>query len=204
MITEIDGDVPVRTAYNQWTQIRDILLFMDHISEVEQLDDTHVRFKASILGLKREWEAEITEQTPDQRIAWDAVDGTQNAGVVTFHPLTDTQTRVVLQMEMDPDGLLEQVADKGGFVSDRAKKDLASFKDFIEKRGAATGSFRDTVTRDPDRDEQQARDRYDDLKKDELVELAADRDVDDRSDMTKAQLVEALVAHDLDPSTDGA
>lgn len=201
MITEIDVDVAVRTAYDQWTQFQDFPLFMDHVSEVEQLDDTHVRFKASILGLKREWEAEITEQTPDQRIAWTAVDGTNTSGVVTFHPLSDTQTRIVLQLEMDPEGLLETVADKGGFVSDRAKKDLESFKDFIETRGAATGSFRDTVKRDPDRDEQHARDRLEGAKKDELVEMAARRDIEGRSEMTKAELVDALVAHELDPST---
>lgn len=200
MLTEIDVDVPVRTAYDQWTQFEDFPLFMDHIVEAEQLDETHVRFKASIVGLKREWEAEITEQTPDQRIAWTAVDGTHTSGVVTFHPLSDRHTRVVLQIEMDADGLLEHVADKGGFVSDRAKKDLAAFKDFIEQRGRATGTYRGETSRDPHRSERGARARYEDKSKDELYEIAKDRDLDGRSSMKKDELVEELVTGDLEES----
>lgn len=193
MINDIEVDVPVRTAYDQWTQFTDFPLFMDHISKVDQLDDTHVRFTASILGITREWEAEITEQTPDQRIAWTAVDGTSTSGVVTFHPLSDVRTRVVLQLEMDPQGFLETVADKGGFVEDRAKKDLAAFKDFIELRGAATGSFRETVERSPDRDRDEARSRYEDMTKDALLEQARERDIAGRSSMSAADLVDALV-----------
>ncbi|MCB1248609.1 MAG: SRPBCC family protein [Acidimicrobiales bacterium] len=156
MLTDIDVEVPVRTAYNQWTQFEDFPLFMDHISNVDQLDDTHVRFTASIAGVQRSWDAEITEQTPDQRIAWTAIDGTQNAGVVTFHPLADDRTRVVLQLDVEPEGLVEQIADKGGFVSDRARKDLEAFKTFIEQRGYETGAYRKKVKRDPDHDQHQA------------------------------------------------
>ena len=151
MITEIDVAVPVRTAYNQWTQLEDFPLFMDHVKQVEQLDDRRVRFSASIAGVTREWDAEITEQTPDHRIAWKSVDGTDTSGVVTFHALDDSTTRVVLQLEMDPQGLLEHIADKGGFVSDRAKKDLADFKEFIEARGRETGEFRGQIQRDESR-----------------------------------------------------
>lgn len=192
MITEIDIDVPVRTAYNQWTQFRDFPLFMDHVREVQQLDDTHVRFVASIAGVKREWDAEITEQTPDQRIAWTTVDGTQTSGVVTFHALDDTTTRVVLQLEMDAHGLLEHIADSGGFVSDRAKKDLAAFKGFIEQRQRETGAFRGEVQRDPHQDEQRKREQYERMSKDELYELAQEHDISGRGSMTKPDLVEAL------------
>jgi hypothetical protein len=167
---------------------------MEHVTEVTQLDDTHVRFHASIAGVSREWDAEITEQTPDQRVAWTAVDGTDNAGVVTFHPLADDRTRVVLQLEMDPHGLLEQIADKGGFVSDRAKKDLASFKDFIEKRGRATGAYRDTVTRDPDHGAQRQHEELIDLTREELYAKAQDADIEGRSTMSKEELVDALSA----------
>jgi uncharacterized membrane protein len=192
MITEIDVNVPLRTAYNQWTQFRDFPLFMDHVKQVDQLDDTHVRFTASIAGVKREWEAEITEQTPDQRIAWTTLDGTETSGVVTFHALSDATTRVVLQLEMDPQGLLEHIADKGGFVSDRAKKDLAAFKEFVETRGRETGAYRGKVTRDAHRDQQQSRERYLDLSKDELYELAQEQNIEGRGQMTKSELVDAL------------
>jgi uncharacterized membrane protein len=148
MIHDIEVDVPVRTAYNQWTQFEDLPLFMDHVESVQQLTEDTVRWKVKIAGVSREWDARITEQTPDQRIAWAALDGTQNAGVVTFHALSDDRTRVVLQLDMDPHGLLEQIADKGGFVRDRAKKDLVDFKEFIEKRGRETGAYRKTIDRE--------------------------------------------------------
>ena len=196
MLTDIDVEVPVRTAYNQWTQFEDFPLFMDHISNVDQLDDTHVRFTASIAGVQRSWDAEITEQTPDQRIAWTATDGTDNSGVVTFHALDDTRTRVVLQMEMDPQGIVEQVADKGGLADDRAEMDLRKFRDFIEQRGHATGGFRGEVQRDPEHSRQRRVERYEAMTKEELAHLAAERDIDGRSQMTKEELVEALAADD--------
>lgn len=192
MIADIDVAVPVRTAYNQWTQFTDFPLFMDHVSEVEQLDDTHVRFKAKILGVSREWEAEITEQTPDQRIAWVATDGTDNSGVVTFHALDDDRTRIVLQLEVDPHGLVEQVADKGGFVKDRAKIDLRSFRDFIEQRGYETGGFRGEVVRDPDHSRKRREEHYSSLTRAELDELAEERGVDGRSEMGKEDLAHRL------------
>ena len=192
MITEIDVAVPVRTAYNQWTQFEDFPLFMDHVTKVEQLDDTHVRFDASIAGVSRQWDAEITEQTPDHRIAWNSVDGTDNSGVVTFHALDDHTTRVVLQLEMDPQGVLEHIADKGGFVSDRAKKDLADFKEFVEARGRETGAYRGQVRRDEDPEQKRFRQRYEALSKEELYDLAQKREIPGRANMTKSELVEAL------------
>src|SRR5262245_41709389 len=147
MITDIDVEAPVRTVYNQWTQFEDFPLFMDHVVGIRQLTEDTMRWKVDIAGVTREWDARITEQTPDQRVAWVSIDGTKNAGSVDFHPLSQDRTRVVLQLEMDPQGLLEQIADKGGFVRDRAKKDLDSFKEFIETRGQETGAYRGTIRR---------------------------------------------------------
>jgi uncharacterized membrane protein len=193
MIKEIDVDVPVRTAYDQWTQFEDFPLFMDYVERVDQHDDRHLHWTVKIAGISREWEAEITEQTPDQRVAWASVDGTSQSGVVTFHPLSDDHTRVVLQLEMEPQGLLEHIADKGGFVSDRTQKDLEAFKDFIEQRGRPTGEYRDTITRDPHHGAHRRRDELEGMSRDELYELAQERDVDHRSSMTKDELIEALV-----------
>lgn len=192
MITEIDVAVPVRTAYDQWTQFEDFPLFMDHVTEVRQSDDTHLHWKAKIAGVTREWDAEITEQSPDQRVAWTATDGTDNGGAVTFHPLDDDTTRVVLQLEVDPQGFLEQVADKGGFVKDRAEKDLAGFKDFIEQRGRATGAWRGEVERDPARSAEGERHRLEAMSRDDLYAEAQRRDVPGRSQMSRDQLVDAL------------
>lgn len=141
----IEVQVPVRTAYDQWTQFEEFPQFMEGVESVTQLDDTHLRWKAEIGGVTREWRAEITEQQPDQRVAWRAQDGAENAGVVTFHRLDDGVTRVMLQLEFDPEGIVEQAGDKLGFVSRRAKGDLARFKDFIEARGVETGAWRGQV-----------------------------------------------------------
>jgi len=148
MITDIEVDVPVRTAYNQWTQFEDFPLFMDHVHSIRQLSPTLLRWQVGIAGVHREWDAEITEQTPDQRIAWHSVDGTANAGVVTFHALDDARCRVVLQLDMHPEGVLEQIADKGGIIEDRAKHDLIRFKEFIENRRYETGAYREEISRD--------------------------------------------------------
>lgn len=148
MSAEIDVNLPVRTVYNQWTQFEDFPQFMRNVDAVTQADDATLHWKATIAGVTREWTAEITEQSPDQRVAWTALDGTANAGVVSFHPLNDEQTRVVLQLEVDPQGFLETVADKTGFIAKQAEQDLADFKKFIEARGVETGGFRGTVERE--------------------------------------------------------
>jgi uncharacterized membrane protein len=192
MITEIDVAVPVRTAYDQWTQFEDFPLFMDHVTEVRQTDDVHLHWTASIAGVTREWDAEITEQSPDQRVAWTSTNGTDHSGVVTFHALDDDTTRVVLQFEMHPDGLIEHIADKGGFVKDRAETDLSAFKDFIEARGRATGEWRESVDRDPNRSATSEHERLESMTRDELYELAQERDVEHRSTMSKDELVDAL------------
>ena len=141
----IEVNVPVGTAYNQWTQFEDFPHFMQGVEEVKQITDTRLRWRAEILGVEREWEAEIDEQTPDQRIAWHALDGTTNAGVVTFHRIDDGVTKVMLQLEIEPEGIVEKAGDVLGLVGTRTKGDLERFKRFIETRGTETGAWRGEV-----------------------------------------------------------
>ncbi|MDQ3752158.1 MAG: SRPBCC family protein [Actinomycetota bacterium] len=145
----IDVAVPVRTAYNQWTQFEDFPQFMEGVEEVRQLDDTTTRWVVEVAGRRREFEAKVTEQDPDQRVAWSSVEGSPQAGVVTFHRLGEGLTRVMLQMEVEPEGPAEKVGDLLGVVKRRAKGDLKRFKEFIEARGEATGAWRGEVEQDP-------------------------------------------------------
>jgi uncharacterized membrane protein len=141
----IELNVPVRTAYNQWTQFEEFPRFMEGVKEVTQLDDTRLHWKAAIAGQEKEWDAEITEQTPDQRIAWTSRGGAINGGVVTFHRLSDVRSKVMLQLEYAPQGVVESVGDALGVVSLRVQGDLERFKEFIEKRGRETGAWRGQV-----------------------------------------------------------
>lgn len=141
----IEVNVPVRTAYNQWTQFEEFPRFMAGVKEVKQLDDRQLHWKAEISGLEKEWDAEIIEQTPDQRIAWTSRGGFMNGGVVTFHRLSDARSMVMLQMWYDPQGFLENTGDALGVVSLRIQGDLERFKEFIEQRGHETGSWRGQV-----------------------------------------------------------
>jgi uncharacterized membrane protein len=141
----IDVNVPVRTAYNQWTQFEEFPRFMEGVKEVRQLDDKHLHWRANIGGIEKEWDAEIAEQIPDKRIAWKNTSGPTNAGVVTFHRLNDNQTRIMLQVEYDPEGIVENVGDLVGVVSARVRGDLQRFKEFIESRGRETGAWRGEI-----------------------------------------------------------
>lgn len=141
----IDVAVPISTAYNQWTQFEDFPKFMDGVEEVRQLDDVRLQWRAKVGGVTREWEAEIIEQHPDERIAWTSTTGSRNAGVVTFHPLDDQRTKVMLQLDFEPEGIMESAGDALGVVTRRAKGDLERFKEFIESRGAETGGWRGDV-----------------------------------------------------------
>jgi uncharacterized membrane protein len=141
----IEVNVPVSTAYNQWTQFEDFPKFMEGVEEVRQLDDTHQHWCANIGGKRKEWDAVITEQVPDQRIAWQSTSGAPNGGVVTFHRIDDNTTNIMLQVEYDPQGIAENVADAVGIVSSRVEGDLERFKDFIESRGQETGAWRGQV-----------------------------------------------------------
>ena len=146
----VDVDVDVRTAYDQWTQFEDFPKFMEGVESVTQKDDTHLHWVVEIAGVTREFDTEITEQTPDQRIAWQSLDGPRHAGVVTFHRLDAGRTRVTLQMDVDPQGVTETVGDKAGFISSRTKGDMKRFKDFIETRGGnETGAWRGEVRQTP-------------------------------------------------------
>src|SRR4051812_43529628 len=147
LVETIDVAVPVRTAYDQWTQFEDFPNFMEGVLQVEQRGDTLTHWVIEVGGVKREFDAEITEQTPDQRIAWRSIGGTDHAGVVTFHKLDDTNTRVTLQLETVPEGVVEKLGDKLGLAKRRAKKDLERFKEFIESRGTETGAWRGEVPR---------------------------------------------------------
>ncbi len=141
----IDVDVPVRTAYNQWTQFADFPKFMEGVKEVKQLDDKRMLWKANISGKDEEWEAVITEQHPDERIAWKSTTGAENAGVVTFHYLTDNSCRLMLQIDYDPSNIVETIGDKLGFVGRRVEGDLKRFKEFIEARGYESGAWRGNI-----------------------------------------------------------
>jgi uncharacterized membrane protein len=147
----VDVDVPVRTAYNQWTQFEEFPRFMEGVERVEQTNDVRLHWVAKIAGVEREWDAEITEQVPDQRIAWKAVSGARNDGVVTFHRLDDGHTRVMLQLEFEPSGLVEHTGDALGVVRARVTGDLQRFRGFVEGRGSETGAWRGNVDQDPTR-----------------------------------------------------
>src|SRR3954454_22790750 len=138
-------NVPVETAYAQWTQFEEFPHFMDSVSEVRQLDDTTLQWVAVIGGVRREWRAVILEQVPNEKVAWAATEGTTNAGAVYFTPVGPAKTTVQLELEYEPEGVVETVADKVGLVERRAERDLERFKAFIEDAGYASGAWRGTV-----------------------------------------------------------
>jgi len=141
----IEVDVPANTAYNQWTQFEEFPKFMEGVKAVQQLDAKRLHWRAEIAGKEKEWDAEITEQIPDQRIAWRSRSGAPNGGVVTFHVLSHTRSKVMLQMEYDPETFIEKAGDAVGIVSQRVTGDLERFKDFIESRGRETGAWRGEI-----------------------------------------------------------
>lgn len=146
-VTEsVDVHVPVRTAYNQWTQFESFPSFMGGVKSVSQVDDTHSHWVVDVAGAEREFDTEITEQHPDERIAWKSTTGdTRHAGVVTFHRLSDTDTRVTIQLDWEPEGLVENVGSVLGADSRQVKKDAKAFKEFVEQHGHETGAWRGNV-----------------------------------------------------------
>jgi uncharacterized membrane protein len=148
--SSIEVDVPVGTAYNQWTQFEHFPAFMEGVRSVRQLDDRRVHWKAEIGGKDVEWDSVITEQVPDARIAWRSTSGAENAGAVDFHRLSDSKCRVSLQIDYEPEGAIEKAGDAIGVVKSRVKGDLERFKDYIEKRGTETGAWRGEI---PNRDQ---------------------------------------------------
>ena len=141
----IEVNVPVRTAYDQWTQFEEFPRFMEGVEEVRQLDDTHLHWVAEIGGERAEWDAEITEQHPDERIAWTSTSGKGNAGVVTFHRLGDDRSKIMLQLDWESEGMKEKLGSILGQDDRAVKGDLERFKELIEGRGIATGAWRGEV-----------------------------------------------------------
>lgn len=142
--SSIEVDRPVRTVYDQWTQFESFPAFMDGVERVDQLDDSNLHWVIDIAGVEREFDAVITEQEPDTRIAWQTTAGPYQAGEVSFEPVDSARTRVTLEMEFEPEGFTEHVGDALGFVSHRISGDLDRFKTFVEENGA-TGGWRGTV-----------------------------------------------------------
>jgi uncharacterized membrane protein len=143
----IEVAVPLHTAYNQWTQFEEFPKFMHGIKEIRQLDATHLHWVAEIGGQRHEWDAEVTEQKPDERVAWRNTDGKENAGVVTFHRLDDTHTRLMVQLDYVPEGIVEKLGSALGADDRRVSGDLQRFKEFIESQGGETGEWRGEVKR---------------------------------------------------------
>ncbi len=141
----IEVEVPVSTAYNQWTQFEEFPKFMNGVEEVRQLDDTHLHWVAEIGGHRDEWDAEITEQNPDDRIAWKATAGKNNAGVVTFHRLDDQRCKIMLQLDWESEGMIEKLGSAIGQDDRQVKGDLERFKELVESRGEETGAWRGEV-----------------------------------------------------------
>ena len=143
---EIDVNVPVRVAYDQFTQFEEFPRFMESVKEIKQLDDKRLHWCASIMGKEIEWDAEITEQIPDSKIAWRSTSGTPNGGTVSFRSLSRSRTRVTLEMYYEPQDGIEMVGEALGAVRLEARGNLKSFKEMIELRGQETGAWRGTIT----------------------------------------------------------
>jgi len=143
----IDVQVPVQQAYNQWTQFEDFPKFMEGIQSVQQLDDTHVQWVAEIRGESRQGTTEITEQRPDEKVAWKTIEGeVKNDGVVTFEPIAGGQTRINVQMDVEGESTAENVVgDLLGVVKSQVRGDLERFKHLIENRGEETGAWQGEV-----------------------------------------------------------
>ncbi|MET4093644.1 SRPBCC family protein [Arthrobacter sp. UYCu712] len=141
----IEVDVPVSTAYNQWTQFETFPHFMTGIESVEQIDETSLQFRTDVAGVRREYVAQITDQTPDRKIAWVSTDKPRNAGTVTFEALGDQRARVSVELEWEPEGLVEKAGSAIGADSRQVTADLGRFKEFIESRGIETGEWRSSV-----------------------------------------------------------
>jgi len=142
----VEVDVPVHAAYNQWTQFEEFPRFMEGVEEIRQLDDTHNHWVTKIGGVRREFDTEIVDQLPDERIAWRTTTGdTRQKGMVRFQRLDDTHTRVELVMDIEPGGAAEKAADMAGMIDRRVKADMRRFKEYIEQRGSESGAWRGRV-----------------------------------------------------------
>ena len=141
----IEVDVPVRAAYDQWTQFEEFPRFMEGVESVQQLDEKRLHWRAKVGPKVEEWDAEITEQVPDKIIAWRSTSGAPNAGTVRFFPLSESKTRIELEMHWEPQGVTERVGDVLGMDDARIQGDLGRFKKFIEEQRAPTGAWRGEI-----------------------------------------------------------
>jgi len=153
----IEVDCPVRTVYNQWTQFEDFPKFMAGVKEVRQLDDTHLHWRAEVWGKDKEWDSEITEQEPDERISWRSIGGATTAGTVRFEPLDENRTLVRLVMSYEPEGVIENTGTAIGALSSQVETSVHDFKQFIEARGSETGAWRGEVSDGEPRSSSQSR-----------------------------------------------
>ena len=142
----IEVEVPVSTAYNQWTQFEEFPKFMDNVKSVEQLDDTHLHWVAEVAGKRHEWDAEITYQDPDQHISWRSTDGKTNAGAVRFKQLGPERTEISVRIDWAPEGASESLGSAAGIDDRGVRADLKRFKELVEKRGAETGAWRGEIS----------------------------------------------------------
>ena len=145
VVKSVDVDAPISAVYNQWTQFESFPQFMGGVDEITQTDDTHTHWVTSIGGVTREFDTEVTEQHPEERVAWKSTDGTTHAGVITFHRLSDTSTKVTAQIDWQPEGVVEKAGSVLGFDDRQVQSDLDRFKVFIESRGHETGAWRGDV-----------------------------------------------------------
>jgi uncharacterized membrane protein len=143
----IDVDEPISMVYNQWTQFESFPQFMGGINKIDQIDDTHLHWDVSVGGVQRDFDAEIVEQHPEERIAWRSTDGKTHAGVVTFHKLDDDKTRIMVQMDWVPEGIAEKAGAALGVDDRQIQSDLNKFKELIENNGFESGSWRGDVER---------------------------------------------------------
>ena len=143
----IEVQAPLSAVYIQWTQFEEFPKFMDGIERITQTDDTHMHWVAEFGGSRHEWDAEVTEQKPDERVAWKNTSGLENAGVVTFHRIDDDKTRIMVQMDFVPEGIKEKIGDAIGAPDRRVKGDLNRFKELIESAGSESGGWRGEVKR---------------------------------------------------------
>lgn len=141
----VEVEAPVSKVYNQWTQFEEFPRFMEGVEEVKQLDDKRLRWRAEIGGKTVEWDAEIFEQIPDQRVAWRSTTGELNSGMVNFEALGPNRTRVSVKINYRPTGAMEKIGSALGVVSQRVERDLERFKDFIEERRSETGAWRGQI-----------------------------------------------------------
>ncbi|HEX2292494.1 MAG TPA: SRPBCC family protein [Gaiellaceae bacterium] len=142
----VEVNVPVSTAYNQWTQFEEFPQFMENVESVTQIDDTHLRWVAEIGGKRHEWEAEIVRQEPDRVVAWQSVDGKGTSGQVKFESLGADRTKIDVTISWEPEGMMETLGAKIGADTMGVSRDLENFKELIERRGVESGEWRGEVT----------------------------------------------------------